>query len=90
MIVGMLRGHGMIPVGVRGASPEQKEQALALELAIMPAGRKAPAVRAAPAPTSPGQPRPPWWSISRSARGQRIYAESGDLVLVAGVSSVPR
>jgi septum site-determining protein MinC len=43
MIVGMLRGHGMIPVGVRGASPEQKLQAQALELAIMPAGRKGPA-----------------------------------------------
>ncbi|MGB5761136.1 MAG: septum site-determining protein MinC, partial [Sedimenticolaceae bacterium] len=41
MIVGMLRGHGMIPVGVRGASAEQKEQAAALELAVMPAARKA-------------------------------------------------
>ncbi|MGB5253838.1 MAG: septum site-determining protein MinC, partial [Sedimenticolaceae bacterium] len=29
MLVGMLRGHGMIPVGVRGASDEQREQALA-------------------------------------------------------------
>ena len=39
MVVGMLRGHGLIPVGVRGASGEQRAQAVALELAIMPAGR---------------------------------------------------
>ena len=88
IIVGMLRGHGMIPVGVRGASPEQKEQALALELAIMPAGRKAPAVRAAPAQPESPRPAAPTLVVDKPVRsGQRIYADSGDLVLVAGVSS---
>lgn len=87
MIVGMLRGHGMIPVGVRGASPEQKEQALALELAIMPAGRKVPAVQAA-AVVSPKPPAAQAMIVDKPVRsGQRIYADSGDLVLVAGVSS---
>ena len=52
MVVGMLRGHGMIPVGVRGASEAHREQALALELAVMPAGRKIPA-RGAPATATP-------------------------------------
>ncbi len=87
MIVGMLRGHGMIPVGVRGASPEQKEQALALELAIMPAGRKAPAVQTAAA-VAPKQPPAQALIVDKPVRsGQRIYADGGDLVLLAGISS---
>ena len=87
MIVGMLRGHGMIPVGVRGASSEQRAQAVALELAIMPGGRKAAAARPQPVPKP----------VARSAQtlvidkvvrsGQRVYARDGDLVLLAGVSS---
>ena len=88
MIVGMLRGHGMIPVGVRGASPEQKLQAQALELAIMPAGRKGPA--AAPPPGQAGSParRGETLIVDKPVRsGQRIYAKHGDLVLLAGVSS---
>ena len=39
-IVGMLRGHGMVPVGVSGASEAQIQQARALELALMPAVEK--------------------------------------------------
>ena len=87
MIVGMLRGHGMIPVGVRGASPEQKAQAQALELAIMPAGRK-PAARAAQAVPATAVRRGETMIVERTVRsGQRIYAARGDLVLLAGVSS---
>ncbi len=41
-IVGMLRGHAMVPVGVCGASEEQKQQARALELALMPTAEKVP------------------------------------------------
>jgi septum site-determining protein MinC len=40
-IVGMLRGQGMVPVGVCGASEAQTQQARALELALMPAAGKA-------------------------------------------------
>jgi len=88
MIVGMLRGHGMIPVGVRGASAEQKAQALALELAIMPAGRKAPAAKASPLPRESALAPNRTMVIEKPVRsGQRIYADGGDLVLLAGVSS---
>ncbi len=88
MIVGMLRGHGMIPVGVRGASDEQKQQALALEMAVMPGLRKPsaghrsePAVKTAPSAVQT-------LVIEKPVRsGQRIFADSGDLVLLAGVSS---
>jgi len=85
MVVGMLRGHGMIPIGVRGASVEQQAQAAALELAIMPAGRKAPnAASSQPA----GRPRGRTLIIDKPVRsGQRIYADRGDLVLIGGVGS---
>ena len=89
MVVGMLRGHGMIPVGVRGASAEQQAQARALELAVMPASPrpaggapKVAAVTAAPRATSRTL------IVDRPVRsGQRIYADAGDLVLLAGISS---
>lgn len=91
MIVGMLRGHGMIPIGVRGASEHQRQQALALEIAVMPAlrrsqdqgdtGQKVLAVAATPATQASTV-------IDKPVRsGQRIVAERGDLVLLGGVSS---
>jgi septum site-determining protein MinC len=87
MIVGMLRGHGLIPVGVRGASAEQKAQAAALELAIMPAGRKV-AAAGPQAVTSPVAAAAPTLIVDKPVRsGQRIFARGGDLVLLAGVSS---
>jgi len=88
MIVGMLRGHGMIPVGVRGASEEQKAHALALELAVMPAARKASAASQTEAPTAPAATAPRTLVVEKPVRsGQRVYANAGDLVLLAGVSS---
>ena len=87
MIVGMLRGHGMIPVGVRGASDEQKAQALALEMAVMPAARNV-AARPIDTPAAPAKPAARTLIIEKPVRsGQRIYADAGDLVLLAGVSS---
>lgn len=88
MIVGMLRGHGMIPVGVRGASPEQREQALALELAIMPMLRRPAAAGLQAAPGAPAPRAGRTLVIDKTVRsGQRIHAEGGDLVLLGGVSS---
>ena len=82
MVVGILRGHGMVPVGVRGASAAQQAQARALELAIMPAGR--PITAAQNAKPSVAQAL----IVDKPVRsGQRIYADGGDLVLMAGVSS---
>jgi septum site-determining protein MinC len=85
MLVGMLRGHGLVPVGIRGATQAQRAQARALELAIMPAARRVPS----PGPTAAAVPgRAPATVVSAPVRsGQRIVAEHGDLVLTAGVSS---
>lgn len=90
MIVGMLRGHGMIPIGVRGASPEQKVQAQALELAVMPTARKVPVsqVRSPGRDAQPAAVSAQALIVDKTVRsGQRIYADKGDLILLAGVSS---
>lgn len=84
MIVGMLRGHGMVPVGVRGASDEQKLQARALELAVMPMARKNTPARPIEVSTAAANTL----VVNKPVRsGQRVYAEGGDLVLLAGISS---
>lgn len=86
MLVGMLRGHGLVPVGIRGASDDQRAQARALELAILPAGRRMAATPPRPAvvPSAPARTT----VVSKPVRsGQRVIAEHGDLVLTAGVSS---
>ncbi len=88
MIVGMLRGHGMIPVGVRGASEAQKAQALALELAVMPAARKPSAARGTEGHVTSAAQASRTLVVEKPVRsGQRVYAQAGDLVLLAGVSS---
>lgn len=88
MLVGMLRGHGMIPVGVRGASDEQRDQALALELAIIHTARKAAPARPQAVPGATPPPSSRTLVVDKPVRsGQRIYAETGDLILLAGVSS---
>lgn len=95
MIVGMIRGHGMVPVGVRGASKEQQEQARLLELAVMPQLRSnnndknipSPPKPQAPPPVATPKPKPTRIVTTPVRSGQRIYAEGSDLVLLAGVSS---
>lgn len=86
MIVGMLRGHGLIPVGVRGASEEQKVQAIALELAVLPAPRK-PAAKPVAVPRQEASAVRPLVVEKPVRSGQRVYAEGGDVILLAGVGS---
>ena len=88
-IVGMIRGYGMFPVGVRGASRPLREQAALLELAIMPEfgqrKRKPPQEASRPKADSTTADT---LIIDRPVRsGQRVYAQGGDLVLLEGVSS---
>lgn len=90
LLLGLLRGYGMVPVGVRGGNPAQHEVAHTMELAILSDGRS----RAA-SPRSVMQTRPASSSggsgtriITRPVRsGQRVYAAGGDLVVTAAVSS---
>jgi septum site-determining protein MinC len=83
VVVGVLRGHGMIPIGVRGAAAERQDQIAGLELALMPAPRKENASR--PKPVSPAANTLIVETPVRS--GQRVFARGADLVLLGGVSS---
>jgi septum site-determining protein MinC len=68
MLVGLMRGYGMIPVGVRGGSTAQNEAAQAMELAILGDAflrRSTPASKAKKATTS-----------KTSARGEVVQTSS--------------
>jgi septum site-determining protein MinC len=92
LLVGLMRGHGMIPVGVRGGTPALNAAAEAMELAILGDSRpRRGEVRDAPRPAGPVKAAPVAAGsklITRPIRsGQRVYAPGGDLVILAQVSS---
>lgn len=102
LLVGLLRGYGMVPIGVRGGNEAQNEAAQVMELAVLAGGRPAPARPAAPAqPVAAAQPAPspaPKPAPARAAQGnklvtrpvrsgQRVYAAGGDLIVTAQVSA---
>ena len=94
LLVGLLRGFGMIPFGVRGGTRAQHAAAQAMDLAVLgesfsrsskPAGVPA-------APPGGAEPQRPVGSsfmlVTKPVRsGQRIYAAGGDLSVIAPVSS---
>ena len=95
LLVGLLRGYGMIPVGVRGGTKAQNEAAEAMELAILGDSMAKPPARARTTQKETSRPPPPaparaaaFKLVTRPIRsGQRVYASGGDLVVVAQVSS---
>jgi len=92
LLVGLMRGHGMIPVGVRGGTPAQNGAAEAMELAVLADGRPQRAeIQGAVRPAAPVKVAPAAEAsklVTRPIRsGQRVYARGGDLVVLAQVSS---
>jgi len=102
LLVGLLRGLGLLPIGVRGGSEQHRETARLMDLAVLAQGGRGPAV--APTREEPGAP--PAASqpaaaqvapargvtggkvVTRPVRsGQRVYAQGGDLVVLAPVSA---
>ena len=100
-LVGLMRGFGMIPVGIRGGTEEQHEAAQAMELAILGDAfvRRVPPARetATPPPArSPPPPPPPEEEaqtasprlVTRPVRsGQGDCPAGGDLSVIAPVSN---
>lgn len=84
-----LRGHGLIPVGVRGGNAQQHSQALSAGLALLPETRQDPEPTAS-THTQPHKQPPVKQSskvITQQVRsGQQIYANGGDLIVLAPVS----
>lgn len=87
LLVGLLRGYGMIPFGVRGGTKANNSAAEAMELAILSDAHSRSARSSAPQAKAP--PADPCFTlVTRPVRsGQRIYATDGDLSVVGPVSS---
>ena len=85
MAIGVIRGYGLVPVGIRGGSQTQREQARLMELAVLPETRRGgntPATTSSPAPAAAVKTK----IVDAPVRsGQRVYAQGGDLVLLAPV-----
>ena len=98
-LVGLLRGLGMIPVGVRGGGGAQHEAAKAMELAILgdaDRGRKGVAPGDVPIDVPiTGRTADPQVGVETGSHlidrpvrsGQRVYAAGGDLTVIAPVNS---
>jgi len=102
-LVGLLRGYGMIPFGVRGGGEAQHSAAQAMELAILgdafvrrrnSAAEAKSVAKAEPRRERPDEqesvepPKGRFTLVTRPVRsGQRIYAAEGDLSVVAAVSA---
>lgn len=92
LLVGLMRGYGMIPIGVRGGTTVQNAAAEAMELAVLadrgPRRREPPRRPSAPEPIKPVARPQGTKVVERPIRsGQRVYAPGGDLIILAQVSS---
>ncbi len=103
LLVGLLRGLGLLPIGVRGGSEQHRETARLMDLAVLAQGSRGPAAAAAaarpaaaPAPAVAEKPAAPAQVAAAAAgkvvtrpvrSGQRLYAQGGDLVVLAPVSA---
>lgn len=93
LLVGLLRGYGMIPFGVRGGTKAQHASAEAMDLAVLGdafirANRPAASAGAAAPAEGAEPPRAAVSVVTKPVRsGQRIYAAGGDLSVIAPVSS---
>lgn len=99
IIANALRNHRLVPVGIRNGSSEHQQQAIAAGLAILPKSRSKeasveetvaePIVEKAEV-KEPIKIKPTSQTklITRPVRsGQQIYAKSGDLIVMSGVSN---
>lgn len=94
----LLKAKKLIPVGIRGASKSVKEKAKELDLAVFPeekAQNKKTVEKTVSKPISNEEPAPaPSTTVATTTRfvtqpvrsGQQIYAQGGDLIVLASVS----
>lgn len=81
----LLRGHGMIPVGIRNGGPKYQAAARVAGLPVLPESR---ATGATKKPERPGPGAPRTRIVNHPVRsGQEVYAPEGDLVVLGAVSA---
>jgi septum site-determining protein MinC len=91
----IIRDHGLVPVGIRGGTPEQQTQVSEMGLAVLPESKTEKAVEAAQEKTKTEAESAPAKEITSPSTlitqpvrsGQQIYARGGDLVITAAVSA---
>lgn len=85
LLIGLMRGHGLLPVGVRGGDAKQNEMAAAMELALLSEDRP----KRAPEQKSKEQAAltKSYLHMQPVRSGQRLYAQGRDLIVVAPISS---
>jgi septum site-determining protein MinC len=85
-----LRQQHLVPVGLQNGDEAWSNMAVNAGLALLPAGRPAKAAPEEPEPTPSSAPAPqrnPSIVVTEPVRaGQQIYAEDGDLIVLAPVS----
>lgn len=89
LLVGLLRGYGLVPVGVWRGTEDQNEAARAMDLAIVSRGMGATPAVAASGRAEKAEGAPPMDKVVRTPvrSGQRIYASGGNLIVLSQVSS---
>lgn len=103
LLVGLLRGLGLLPIGVRGGTEQHRETARLMDLAVLSQGSRGPAAAVASRPAAAGAPAAGRAAAEKPApvaaaaggklvtrpvrSGQRLYAQGGDLTVLAPVSS---
>ena len=84
---GLLRKHGMVPVGVRNGNPELQTAAVLAGLPVLPEGRS---VAKKPDKTekseAPAVKRQNKIHTQPVRSGQQVYAPEGDLILLGSIS----
>jgi septum site-determining protein MinC len=85
-----LRQQHLVPVGLQNGDEAWSHMAVNAGLALLPSGRPAKVAPEEAAPSPPGDPAPRRNAsivVSEPVRaGQQIYAEDGDLIVLAPVS----
>ena len=89
LLVGLMRGYGLVPVAVQGGTPQQQEMAEFLELAILSNNKPRKSSSPPPANLQKSAPQSSQAKlVNKPIRsGQRVYAGGRDLIVLASVSS---
>lgn len=80
----LLRGHGMVPVGIRNGGPKLQAAARLAGLPMLPESRPVAAARKSEAHEPIARSR----TVNHPIRsGQQVYAAEGDLIVLGAVSA---
>jgi septum site-determining protein MinC len=83
----LLQLHGLIPVGIRGGSEDQKEAASSAGLPCITIGKSSPLELVTPAVQTTAVPEPTKLITSPVRSGMQHHAKDGDLIVTAQVSA---